>query len=152
MEMIKWRKKVKEKEDVFNEFKINLKFIEGYYTAIQFTKCSVFITMLDPYKKSCSTVTLITLPEMKKPRLRKIKRFAHITQVISSESSFHTTQSSHSSSLKPPWKLCCSHPRLCISLQLLSLPLYFYCSVYSLLCSSFSVPLNYFMPIRKSSH
>jgi hypothetical protein len=105
--MIKWRKKVKEKEDVFNEFKINLKFTEGYYTAIQFIKCSVFITMLNPHKKSCSTVTVITLPEMKKPRLRKVKGFPPITQVISSESSFHPTQSSHSSSLsyKTPWKL-----------------------------------------------
>ena len=106
MEMIKWRKKVKEKEDVFNEFKINLKFTEGYYTAIQFIKCSVFITMLNPHKQSCSTVTVITLPEMKKPRLRKVKGFAPITQVISSESSFHPTQSSHSSSLsyKTPLK------------------------------------------------
>ena len=105
--MIKWRKKVKEKEDVFNEFKINLKFTEGYYTAIQFIKCSVFITMLNPHKKSCSTVTVITHSEMRKPRLRKFVRFAPITQIISSESRFHSTQSTHSSSLsyKTPWKL-----------------------------------------------
>ena len=51
------------------------------------------------WDKSCSTVTVITLPEMKKPRLRKVKGFPPITQVISSESSFHPTQSSHSSSL-----------------------------------------------------
>lgn len=36
MEMIKWRKKVKEKEeeDFLMEFKRNLKFIESYYIAI----------------------------------------------------------------------------------------------------------------------
>lgn len=55
--------------------------------------------MLNPHKKSCSTVTVITLPEMKKPRLRKVKGFAPITQIISSESRFHPTQSSHSSAL-----------------------------------------------------
>ena len=75
-------------------------------STLPFTKCSVFIDMFNPHKKSCSTMTVATHSEMRKPRLRKFMRFAPITQIISSESSFHPTQSSHSSSLsyKTPLK------------------------------------------------
>lgn len=112
----------------------------------------MFITMLNPHKKSCSTVTVITLPEMK-TRLRKL-RLHPITQVISSESTtfIQLRRSLFIFKLQSPLE---NYAALTLdsvfNYSSLSLPVYFYCNVYlSLLCSSFPVPLKYFMPIKKS--
>ena len=60
----------------------------------------MFITVFNPHKKkSCNTVNVIILPEMWKPRLRKVMQVLPVTQVVGSESGFHPTQSSHSSAL-----------------------------------------------------
>ena len=77
------------------EFFINLKFIESYYIAIHFTKHFMCIIIFSRHKKPYNTGTVIILPEIRKPRLRDVMEFAPVTQLGSSESGFHPTQSSH---------------------------------------------------------
>lgn len=60
---------------------MNLKFIESYYIATQFTNHFM-----------CNT---IFNPEIRKPRLIEVMEFAPVTQVVSTESESHLTQSAH---------------------------------------------------------
>lgn len=127
MRMIKWRRR---QRTYFNEFKINLKFIESYYIATQFTNHFM-----------CNT---IFNPEIRKPRLIEVMEFAPVTQVVSTESESHL----RALTIKlqcPQENYAATHYTVWISLQLLTLmshPIFSAMSIHLFCALHFLLPLD----------